>query len=365
MFLYNEINGDTYDMEEYKVCKVIMHVDMDAFFASVEVMDNYNLKGKPVIVGGTTERGVVATCSYEARAFGVRSAMPIYMARAKCPDGVFLPVRYWRYKEISNKVFGIFQSITPFVEPLSIDEAYLDISELKENTLEIAQYIKNKVKTETGLTISVGISYNKFLAKLASDWNKPDGLKIINKEMMPGILFPLGIDKVYGLGEKSVKKLNDIGIFTIGELYNISQEFLIELFGKFGLEIYNRIRGLDKREVEIARERKSIGKETTLGTDTDDKKQLKSYLLTFSQVIAKTMESNDTKGRNITVKIKTSSFENHTKSKTLTYYISSEKDIYDAACEILDEIELSEKIRLIGLSVSAFKENKIEQLSMF
>ncbi|MDP4088887.1 MAG: DNA polymerase IV, partial [Bacillota bacterium] len=165
--------------------RVIMHVDMDAFFASVETADNPELKGKPVIVGGTTERGVVATCSYEARAYGVRSAMPLYMARAKCPNGIFLPVRYWRYKEVSNKIFNIFYGLIPHVEPLSIDEAYLDISELDQDPLDSAQSIKDAVRKETGLTISVGISYNKFLAKLASDWNKPNGLKVIEKDMVP------------------------------------------------------------------------------------------------------------------------------------------------------------------------------------
>ena len=167
-----------------------MHVDMDAFFAAVEVIDNPSLRGKPVVVGGTTERGVVATCSYEARAFGVKSAMPAYIARTKCPEAIFLPVRYERYKEISNNIFNIFYKLTPYVEPLSIDEAYLDITNINTKPIEIADYIKNKVKKETGLTISVGISYNKFLAKLASDWNKPNGLKIITKEMLPEILFP-------------------------------------------------------------------------------------------------------------------------------------------------------------------------------
>lgn len=350
---------------EVKLNKRIIHVDMDAFFAAVEILDNGQLRGKPVIVGGTTERGVVSTCSYEARAYGVRSAMPIYMAKAKCPNGVYLPVRYWRYKEISNKIFNILYEITPYVEPMSIDEAYLDISHIEKSSIDIGKYIKQTIKRDIGLTISVGISYNKFLAKLASDWNKPDGLKTIEKEMLPKILFPLSISKVYGLGSKSVKKLNDIGIFTIEELYSLSQDFLIDMFGKYGVEVFERIRGIDNREVEITRERKSIGKETTLRTDTDDKKQLKAYLMNFSRTIANTMSSNDVKGKNITLKIKTSSFVNHTKSRTLSHYIYTDEEIYKEACSILDEIEFGEKIRLIGLSVSAFKENTIEQISMF
>lgn len=345
--------------------KVIMHVDMDAFFASVEMVDDKSLRGKPIIVGGVSERGVVSTCSYEARIFGVKSAMPIYMAKAKCPNGIFLPVRYERYKEISNKIFSIFNEVTPFVEPLSIDEAYLDITHVNKDPLDIASFIKTRIYKETGLTISVGLSYNKFLAKLASDWNKPNGLKIIRKSDIPEILFPLTIDKVYGLGKKSVKKLNGIGIFTIEELYKLPMAFLIELFGKFGVEIYDRIRGIDNREVKTLQERKSIGRETTLSNDTDDKNDLKPYIKNFASSIACTMQSKNIRGKNITIKIKTASFVNHTKSKTLGHYIYSEDDIYKEACDILENLKFEEKIRLIGLSISSFKEEKIEQLSLF
>ncbi|WP_139904702.1 DNA polymerase IV [Clostridium thermarum] len=345
--------------------KVIMHVDMDAFFAAVEVLDNPALRGKPVIVGGTSERGVVATCSYEARAYGVRSAMPIYMAKANCPHGVFLPTRYWRYKEISNKIFDIFYQVTDLVEGLSIDEAYLDITALYKNPIDVAVYIKNKVKRETGLTISVGISYNKFLAKLASDWNKPDGLKIITKDMIPKILYPLSVDKVYGLGKKSTKKLNDIGIFTIEDLYKLPRDLMIEFFGKFGSEIYDRIRGIDRREVTISRERKSIGKETTLLVDTDNKLELMEYLKIFSRAISNLLKNKNMSGNNITVKIKTSSFVSHTRSRTLQQYINDENDIFREAASILEDMKFEEKIRLIGLSVSNLKENKIEQLTLW
>lgn len=344
---------------------VIMHVDMDAFFASVEVRDNPKLKGKPVIVGGTSERGVVATCSYEARKYGVRSAMPVFMAKAKCPEGIFLPVRYERYKEISNKIFKILYQITPYIEPLSIDEAYLDITHINKLPIDIAKEIKDRIKEETGLNISIGISYNKFLAKLASDWNKPNGLKLINKEMIPECLFPLKIQKVYGLGEKSVKKFNDIGVFTIEELYMLPKELLIEFLGKYGVEIYDRIRGIDNRKVEIVRERKSIGRETTLKTDTDDKNELRRYIKEFAASVARTMINKNVSGKTITIKIKTAAFVNHTKSRTLKYYINNKDDIYKEACDVLDEIQLSEKIRLIGISVSTFKETKIEQLTMF
>ena len=345
--------------------RVIMHVDMDAFFASIEIVDNPNLKGKPVIVGGTSERGVVATCSYEARKYGVRSAMPIYMAKSKCPHGIFLPTRMSRYKEVSKEIFKIFYTLTPYVEPLSIDEAYLDITHSKIQPLKAAKYIKEEVKRTTRLTLSVGISFNKFLAKIASDWNKPNGLKIITKDMIPKILFPLPIDKVYGLGKKSVKKLNNIGVFTVEELYNLPLDILVQFFGKYGIEIYERIRGIDKRKVEISRQRKSIGKETTLKRDTDDKDELKEYIKNFCSSISKDLSSKNVSGKTITLKIKTSSFKNHTKSRTLSSYISRDEDIYKEACEILDSIELSEKIRLIGVSISSLKENKIKQMTLF
>lgn len=345
--------------------RVILHVDMDAFFASVEVIDNQKLKGKPVIVGGISERGVVATCSYEARKYGVRSAMPVYIAKALCPNGIYLPTRMFRYKEVSEKIFQIFYEITPYVEPLSIDEAYLDITELKKDPVSVAMYIKEKVKNTTGLTISVGVSYNKFLAKLASDWNKPNGLKIITEDMIPKILLPLPINKIYGLGKKSAEKLNAIGIFTIAELYHLPEELLTEFFGKYGVEIYKRIRGIDNRKVVISRERKSIGRETTLRSDTNDKKELEAYIKSFCNSISKTLITKGLSGKTITLKIKTSTFENHTKNKTLPMHISKEEDILREALEILYSIDFQEKIRLIGVSVSSLEETKLQQLTLF
>ena len=242
--------------------RIILHVDMDAFFASVEQLDNKSLRGKPVIVGGVSERGVVSTCSYEARKYGVHSAMPIFIARKLCPHGIFVRTRFYRYKEISNKVFNILRDVTSIIEPLSIDEAYLDITNSKfKSGLEAAKYIKYRVLKEVGLTISIGISYNKFLAKLASDWNKPNGIMIIDKEMMPDLLMPFPVSKIYGLGKKSVEKLNNMGIFIVKDLYEMPKEFYIEYLGKYGLEIYDRIRGIDNREVVPVRDRKSFGKE--------------------------------------------------------------------------------------------------------
>lgn len=346
--------------------KIILHVDMDAFFASVEQNDNPQLKGKPVIVGGVSERGVVSTCSYEARKYGVKSAMPIFMAQRLCPHGIYLRGRYWRYKEVSTKIFDIFKEVTPLVEPLSIDEAYLDItnSSFKDYN-DAVLYIKKRVYREVGLTLSIGISYNKFLAKLASDWNKPNGVKVITKDMLPEILKPLPISKIYGLGKKSVNRLNNMGLFKIEDLYAQPKEFFIEYFGKYGIDIYNRIRGIDDRVVTPNRDRKSYGKETTLKSDTDDKEELKEYLERFSKQISNYLQEKNIFVKTITIKYKTSSFINHTRSKTLLYYINSEEEIYNIANEILEEEVFNETIRLIGLTVSSIREEKAEQLTLF
>lgn len=345
--------------------RVILHVDMDAFFAAVEVLDNPSLRGKPIIVGGTSERGVVATCSYEARKFGVKSAMPTYIARAKCPHGIFIYPRHERYEEASSEVFNILYSITHQVEPVSIDEAYLDITDLNVDPLDIALKIKNTIKNKLGLTISVGVSYNKFLAKLASDWNKPNGLMVINRAMVPKILFPLSLSKIHGLGNKSIKRLNNIGIYNVEQLFYLSQDFFYQFFGKYGVEIYNRIRGEDDREVVTSRERKSIGRETTLKRNTINKLELKKYLKSFSLDLESYLLEKSMRGKTITIKIKTASFENHTKSKTLQEYIFTKEQIYEVGCKILDSIDLEEEIRLIGLSISSLKNNEVEQLTLF
>lgn len=360
MFGKIAIGGDTNIMD-----RKIIHVDLDAFFASVEQRDNPKLKGKPVIVGGETNRGVVSTCSYEARKFGVHSAMPIFMAKKRCPHGIFVPVRYKRYIDVSKEVFKIFYDITDLVEPLSIDEAYLDVTDIDETPMKIANLIKEQVMKKTGLTISVGISYNKFLAKLSSDWNKPDGIKIITKDMIPKTLEPLSIRKVYGIGKKSAEKLNKIGIFTIEDLLKLPKEYLIEFLGKYGNEVYDRIRGIDNRQVTPSRERKSIGREMTLEQDTKNKEYLRKHLFEFSKSISKTLMYKEVLAKTITVKTKTSDFENHTKSKTINEYINSYKDIYSIALDILEEIDMKEDIRLIGLTVSNFSDHEMEQLSFF
>ncbi|KHD15752.1 DNA polymerase IV [Clostridium butyricum] len=344
----------------------ILHVDMDAFFASVEQLDNPELKGKPVIVGGISERGVVSTCSYEARKYGVHSAMPIFMAKEKCPNGIFVSGRYGRYTKISQEIFKILSDVTPIIEQVSIDEGYLDLSQSRfENGIDAARYIKNKVFKEIGLTISVGISYNKFLAKLASDWNKPNGIKEISRSMIPDILLPLPLSKIHGLGKISVGKLNNMGIFYIKDLYNMDKNFYIEYLGKNGLDIYDRIRGIDNRKIETIRERKSVGKERTLKFDTDNKEELLQYLKEFSFEIEEMLCAKNVVGKTVTLKFKTKDFENHTRSRTLNNYISHHEDIFNVSKELLESEELKSNLRLIGVSISSFKEKEIEQMTLF
>ena len=352
------------DLDENKKLN-ILHIDMDAFYASVEEQDNPNLKGKPVIVGGLSNHGIVTTANYKARKYGVHSAMPIFIAKIKCPHGCYISPRMKRYKEVSEKVFNILRETTDLIEQVSIDEAYLDISHIDQEPLTIVNKIKRKVLKETGLTMSVGISYNKFLAKLASDWNKPNGIKIIKADMIPDILLPLPVKSVYGIGPKSAKRLNDIGVYKVKDLMNLTEEFLIELFGKQGKEIYYRIRGIDNRSINTERERKSLGTETTFTKDTKNKEILKSYLKSFSAEISTSLIQKRLYGRTLTLKVKYDDFTVRTRSKTLIEEINSQDMIYEVALTLLDDIKLSRKVRLIGLTISNLSTLGMEQLSLF
>ncbi|WP_244833618.1 DNA polymerase IV [Clostridium sp. BJN0001] len=347
------------------MCNNILHIDMDAFFASVEQHDDESLKGKPVIVGSIKRRGVVSTCSYEAREYGIYSSMPIFMAMEKCPQGVYLDGRYSRYKEVSNIIFSIFQKYTSKIEKMSIDEAFLDISQVHDNALEIARAIKKEVFKKTSLTLSVGISYNKFLAKIASEWNKPNGIKIISKDMIPDILFPLKINKIYGIGKVSLLKLNNMGIFTVKDLYSLSEEFLINYLGKSGEDVYKRIRGIDKREVKEKIDSKSCGKEVTLKDDILDKNEMLSILKPLCFEVNDMLNKRNVTGKTITFKFKTTDFHIHTRSKTLNYYIYRGEDIFNVVKELIFNEGFKLKVRLLGVSVSSFKENTVEQITMF
>lgn len=343
----------------------IIHVDMDAFYASVEEQDNPRIKGLPVIVGGLSNHGIVTTANYEARKYGIHSAMPIFMAKKRCPRGCFVSPRMKRYQEVSKEVFNILYEFTDLIEQVSIDEAYLDISTLNIEPMELVMKIKGKLMRSTGLTMSIGISYNKFLAKLASDWNKPNGIKIITEDMIPDILLPLPVRKVHGIGPKSAKRLNDIGVFTIEDLLRLSEEFLVEMFGKAGMEIYNRIRGIDYRKVNTTRERKSLGVERTFDESTDNMETLIKYIKKFSQELSYDLKTKSLHGRTITLKIKDENFTVQTRSKTLNEYINDLPQILDISLELLEEVEINNKIRLIGITASNLMTSELEQLSLF
>jgi len=342
---------------------------MDAFFAAIEVLDNKHLKGKPVIVGGSSRRGVVSTASYEARRFGIHSAMPIFKAKGKCPQGVFLPVKMERYKEVSRKIMDLLKDFTPLVEQVSIDEAYLDITGT-ENLFgcpkEIARQIKGRIGKETGLTCSIGIAPNKFMAKVASEMHKPDGLTIISATEVDQFLSILPVEKIPGVGERTVEGLRHRGIKTVGDLKRFSKEQLLEDFGKFGLRLYNIAKGRDNESVTPDREIKSISSEETLQKDTGDLSKLKDMVKEHAEKVAWRLRNERLKGKTITIKIKFSDFSAFTKSQTIAEATDSSKILRDFAMKLFLDYPLKRKVRLIGVAVSSLEASKEEsQTSLF
>ena len=281
---------------------IIIHVDIDAFYASVEELDDKSIIGKPVVVGGRSNHGVVTTANYIAREYGIHSAMPMYMAKNLCDHLIIKPMRRQRYLEKSREVFEVLKTYTNKIEKVSIDESYLDISGLGYEE-DIVYKLQEDVYKKTGLNVSCGLSYNKFLAKLASDWNKPRGVKIIREEDLPEILFPLDIRKVHGIGNKTEKKLRNIGINTVEDLYSLSYEFLTSSFKKSGEEIYKRIRGIDKREVTPNTVRKSLGTESTFEV-TSKREELINYLKEFAREISEDLIVKEISGYTLTLKMK-------------------------------------------------------------
>ncbi len=346
--------------------KRIAHVDMDAYFAAVEQRDHPELRNKPIIIGSESKRGVVVTCSYEARKYGIHSAMPAYIAKKKCKDCIFVPSNYKKYADLSKEIFKELSYFSDNIEKVSIDEAYLDLSDSFLNSEYIGKEIKKRIKEKFDLNISVGISYNKFLAKLASDWNKPNGLKIITEDMIPDILLPLDISKVHGLGRKSKEKLNNIGAFTIRDLYKYDLEFFISFFGKQGEYIYHAIRGVDDRKVNDRNVKNhSIGAENTLSEDTKDKSVLYNELESFSFRMEASLQRHNLYARCITVKIKYDDFTTFTRSKTIQISTNKKEEIFDIGKHLLNEINLEKKVRLIGLSVSNLEKGSYRQISLF
>lgn len=334
----------------------ILHVDMDAFFASVEQRDNPKLLGKPIAVGFDGPRGVVSTASYEARKFGVHSAMAMSRAKTICPGLIIVPHHGESYKEASNEVRKIFTEYTDLIEPISIDEAFLDVTENKKDmpiATDIAREIKLKIKERTGLTASAGVSYNKFLAKIASDYNKPDGLFVIKPQDALNFIGQLPIGKFWGVGPKTEQMMNRIGIFTGAELRRVSKNHLIEVFGKTGNIYYNFARGVDPRPVINAWERKSVGCEHTFLEDISIPSAILIELYHTVMELLTRIKKAEFKGKTLTLKIKFADFQQITHSATSDKILEKKKDILPLAKKLLKQTDLKRNaIRLIGLSVS-------------
>lgn len=334
----------------------IIHVDMDAFFASVEQRDNPDLRGKPVAVGGSGGRGVVAAASYEARKFGVRSAMPSVTAKRLCPELIFVKHRFDAYKEASRTIRAIFEHHTPHVEPLSLDEAYLDVTEDRlgiGSATRIAELIRQEIRAKTKLTASAGISYNKFLAKIASDQNKPDGMCVIRPGEGADFVAGLPIRRFHGVGPKAEEKMKRLGIEIGADLATKDIAFLRANFGSFADYLYRAARGIDLRPVRAHRVRKSVGGERTFSEDISSGAALRDTLENTIDYVWDSIERTKARGRTVTLKVKFNDFKNMTRSKSVTHWIETKEEWASLARELLEEaLPLPMPIRLMGLTLS-------------
>ncbi len=354
------------------MARLIAHVDMDCFFAAVEVLDDPALKGRPVIVGadpkGGKGRGVVSAASYEARRFGVHSAMPVSQAFALCPQGIFLPGRMRRYSEISDKIMEILKGFTPQIEQISVDEAFLDLSgcqRLFGEPLEIARKIKTAVKSRSSLTASVGLGSNKLVAKVASDLQKPDGLVIVPDGGEKEFLAPMPAGKLWGVGPKTVDRLKQMGVETIGQLAEYDPKRLETIFGKMGAYLHERANGIDGDPVSQRDQSKSMGREHTYDQDTDSKEDIHRTLLMLSEKVAASLRAEGVKGRTITLKLRYQDFETHTYGRTLETAVDNAVEINTIAKSLFDKNwQTFRKIRLIGVSASNLNQGE-DQLGLF
>lgn len=346
--------------------RAIIHVDMDAFYASVEQRDDPKLRGRPVMVGGDGNRGVVAAASYEARQFGVRSAMPSARARRLCPSGVFVAPRFGRYREVSAEIFGIFRAWTDLVEGLSLDEAFLDVSAVVgrgQALEEIGRDIKRQIAEQTGLTASVGVAHNKLLAKIASDYDKPDGFVHISPWDVHRYLDPLPVQRIWGIGPRSTKRLNDAGIYTAGQLRHTGIDVLERLFGEHGHDLRRRAAGIDERAVKPQRERRSVSQEITLGENLHHLDQLRPLIDQQAEKVASRLLDKRLFARTVTLKLRSGGFATMTRSQSLSGYTRSAEIIADTAWTMLRhwaDWRTEFSIRLIGVGVSGLAEHPDE-----
>jgi DNA polymerase-4 len=348
-------------METDVIQRKIVHIDMDAFYASVEQLDFPELRGKPIAVGGSKERGVVAAASYEARQFGVKSAMPSIIAARKCPQLIFVKPRFERYQEISKQIRVIFYDYTDLVEPLSLDEAFLDVTENKKGMLSaslIAQEIRDRIHSEIGLTASAGISINKFTAKIASDYNKPNGQKTVPPNQVKDFLAALPIEKFFGVGKVTAEKMKSQGIFNGEDLRLKTLEFLNQNYGKQGAHFYNIVRGIQFSQVKPDRLRKSIAAERTFGSDIISQRNMLQQLERIADEIEKRLMKNGSKGKTITLKLKFTDFTIQTRSKTVLHWVQKKADFFPVVEELLLQQPIEKSVRLLGISFSKLDNNE-------
>lgn len=347
---------------------MIFHVDMDAFYASVEIMDNPALKGLPVIVGGAGRRGVVAAASYAARQFGVHSAMPMFMALKNCPNAVVIPPNRERYAAVSREIMKTLGTFTPMVLKVSIDEAYLDMNQSRfmfKDTLSAIQAVKAAIGAAYPLTCSIGAAPVKFLAKVVSDINKPNGYFIVEEAEMAAFIARLPVEKVPGVGRQSASTLHLLGVKYLGDMVRLPPKIVEQRLGKNGLHLLNLALGRDARRLEPAQERKSLGTEHTLAENTADMEVLQAYLLAQAQEVGNAVRMRGLYFTTVTLKIKYGDFTTQTRQKTLPYAMCTTRVIYEAACELLAAKPLKQSLRLIGVTVSGFGHEKAEQLYLF
>lgn len=355
---------------EHPPQRVILHMDMDAFYASVEVLDRPSLRGKPVIVGGIRERGVVSSASYEARKFGVHSAQPVATARRRCPHGIFLPVRMARYREMSEQVFTVFHGFSPLVEPLSIDEAFLDVTASRRlfgSGRAIAGMIKCAVYDATGMTVSAGVAPSKFVAKIASDLHKPDGLTVVPPGRVQAFLDPLPIERMWGAGTQTRVLLERLGIRTFADLRHAPAGLLERHLGAAGLQMQRLASGLDTREVVPVRAAKSLGHEETFARDIGETAQARRELLALAGRVGRRLRRKRLRGRTVTLKVKYHDFRQVTRSVTLDRATDSDREIYTTACDLMEKTAAGRRpVRLLGISLSQLsRAGGEEQLSLF
>ncbi|WP_161879469.1 DNA polymerase IV [Alkalibacterium sp. MB6] len=351
-----------FDEPKRDTSRKVIHIDMDAFYASVEMRENPSLKGKPVIIARhpkeTGGKGVVATANYEARTYGIHSAMSAQKAFELCPQGVFIPANFTLYREVSEHMHRIFKRYTDRIQPLSLDEAYLDVTENfinQKSATIIARQIQEDINRELNLTCSAGVSYNKFLAKLASDYKKPNGITVIPPDKAQEFLWEMPIEAFHGVGEKSVEKMHGMAIFNGRDLYEKDELTLVQAFGKMGHSLYQKVRGIDDSEVKNDREPKSVGKETTFSEHLTTENEVVQSLRSLAQKVMINLKRKQKHGKIVVLKIRYEDFETYTRRKSFPDYIRDEEELFQVALSIWEEENDSRGIRLLGITVTGLE----------